>query len=195
MVAMNEQFHHNGAHGINSGTTALRRRLRRNGESGVNFIDQRSRIADQKRRSSNDLFIDHYSLVIERSAGANGIIYCGYPDNNRVPTDIGTGLNDPESELYYVRNRTFTLLPSDQRHGWEENSQAAMLGYYRDLRTRLGSGGPVKSSDIYGLGRGLNDLGVQGGELSDYACMICDELKDAKCLLEKEVAAVKSAAG
>ena len=88
-----------------------------------------------------------------------------------------------------------TLLPSDQRHGWDEKGQAAMLGYYRDLRTRLGSGGPVKSSDIYGLGRGLNDLGVQGGELSDYACMICDELKDAKCLLEKEVAAVKSAAG
>ena len=47
--------------------------------------------------------IGHCSSVIERSAGANGIIYCGYPDNNRVPTDIGTGLNDPETELYYIR--------------------------------------------------------------------------------------------
>ncbi len=78
------------------------------GKSGVNTTDQRSMITDQKRRTSNDLFIDHYSLVIERSACANEIIFCGYPDNNRVVTDIGTGLNDPESELYYVRNRTYS---------------------------------------------------------------------------------------
>ena len=108
MVALNEQFHHNG-------TTALRRRLQgtgyglqRDGETGVNFIDQRSRITDQKRRTSNDLFIDHYSLVIERSAGADEIICCGYPDNNRVLTGIGTGLNDPETELCYSRNRTYS---------------------------------------------------------------------------------------
>ncbi len=47
---------------------------------------------------------------VQSSYGANEIIYCGYPDNNRVSTDIGTGLNDPESELYYVRNRTYSPL-------------------------------------------------------------------------------------
>ena len=31
------------------------------------FTDQRSRITDQKCGISNDLFIDHYSLIIERS--------------------------------------------------------------------------------------------------------------------------------
>ncbi len=118
MVALNEKFHHNGTHGINSGTTALWRRLQvtgcglqRNGESGVNFIDQRSRTTGQKRRTSNDLFIDHYSLVIERSVGADEIICCGYPDNIRVSTDIGTGLNDPETELYYARNRRHNSIP------------------------------------------------------------------------------------
>ncbi len=47
---------------------------------------------------------------VQSNYGANEIIYCGYPDNNRVSTDIGTGLNDPESELYYVRNRTYSPL-------------------------------------------------------------------------------------
>lgn len=85
-----------------------------------------------------------------------------------------------------------TLLPSDRHHGWDEKGQAAMLRYYRDLRTRLGSGGPVKSADIYSLARGLDDLGIQGGELAGYAYIISDRLKDAKCLLEKGGAAVKS---
>ena len=44
---------------------------------------------------------------VQSSYGANEIIYCGYPENKRVSTDIGTGLNDPENELYYVRNRTY----------------------------------------------------------------------------------------
>ncbi len=48
-------------------------------ESGVNFLDQRSRITNQKRRTSNDLIIAHYSLAIERSAGAHG--------NTRIVTD------------------------------------------------------------------------------------------------------------
>ena len=43
--------------------------------------------------------------------GANDIIYCGYPNSNRVSTDIGTGLSDPECELYYVRNRTYGSIP------------------------------------------------------------------------------------
>ena len=45
---------------------------------------------------------------VQSSYGANDIIYCGYPDNKRVSTDIGTGLNDPETELYHVRNRTYS---------------------------------------------------------------------------------------
>ena len=40
--------------------------------SVVNFNNQRSRITDQKFRVSGDLFIDHYSLIIERSADAHG---------------------------------------------------------------------------------------------------------------------------
>ncbi len=73
----------------------------------MNTTDQGTLITDQKY-GFPVLFIDHYSLVIERSACANEIIYCEYPDNNRVSTDIGTGLNDPESELYYVRNRSYS---------------------------------------------------------------------------------------
>ena len=44
------------------------------------FTDQRSRITDQKCGISNDLFIDHCSLVIERSAGTDyawNIVYHG----------------------------------------------------------------------------------------------------------------------
>ena len=111
MVALSEQFHHPGAR---PGLQGAGYGLQRSGESGESeksvdsYNHQGSMITDQKRRTSNDLFIDHYSLVIERSACANEIIFCGYPDNNRVSTDIGTGLNDPECELYYVRNRTYS---------------------------------------------------------------------------------------
>ena len=108
MVALNEQFHHNG--------TPLRLQvtgygLQRGGESADLCILHGSLITDQKRRSSDDLFIDHYSLVIKRSAGANKIMFCGYPDNNRVSTDIGTGLNAPDAEPRYIRNRTYGSVP------------------------------------------------------------------------------------
>ena len=33
---------------------------------------------DQRFGNSEDLFLDHYSLTIERSAGANDMIFCGY---------------------------------------------------------------------------------------------------------------------
>ena len=117
MVALNDNFTEERDAGVRKQQSeksvdrsipASRRSPRSSGSSVSKIIDQRSRITDQKRRTSNDLFIDHYSLVIERSACANEIIYGGYPDNNRVSTDIGTGLNDPESELYYVRNRTYS---------------------------------------------------------------------------------------
>ncbi len=147
MVALGEQFHHNG-------TTALPRRLQvtgyglqgtgagrvfRSWELGVRRLWKRCaakcempdagyslqrdgetadvcnlhglRTMDRKFGSPDGLFIDHCSLSFERSAGANEIIYCGFPDNKRVSTDIGTGLNDPEAELYYVRNRTYSSVP------------------------------------------------------------------------------------
>ena len=44
---------------------------------------------------------------VQSTYGANEIIYCGYPDYGIVIMVIGTGLYDPESELYYVRNRTY----------------------------------------------------------------------------------------
>ncbi len=39
--------------------------VQRNGESGVNITDQGTLITDQKRRTSNDLFIDHYSFIMD----------------------------------------------------------------------------------------------------------------------------------
>jgi RHS repeat-associated protein len=44
---------------------------------------------------------------VQSSYGANEIIYCGYPDCGIATAVIGTGLYDPETELYYVRNRTY----------------------------------------------------------------------------------------
>ncbi len=77
MVALNEQFHHPGAR---PRLPVTGYGLQRGEESGVNTTDQGTLITDQKRRTSNDLFIDHYSLVIERRACANETIFCGYPD-------------------------------------------------------------------------------------------------------------------
>ena len=45
---------------------------------------------------------------VQSGYGANEIIYCGYPDHSTVMMVIGTGLYDPETELYYVRNRTYS---------------------------------------------------------------------------------------
>ncbi len=52
------------------------------------------RTTDQKFGSSDGVFIDPCSLIFERSAGANEIIYCGYR-------------YDPEGPGYYVRNRNY----------------------------------------------------------------------------------------
>ncbi len=75
------------------------------------------------------------------------------------------------------------LLPSDRQHGWDEKSQTVMLKYYEDLRSRLTSGGPLKPPDIYGLARGLNDLGIWGGMLENSAYRIASELRAQKSLL------------
>ncbi len=45
--------------------------------------------------------------AVQSNYGANEIIYCGYPDYGIVIMVIGTGLYDPETDLYYVRNRTY----------------------------------------------------------------------------------------
>jgi len=45
---------------------------------------------------------------VQSSYGANEIIYCGYPDHGIVIMVIGAGLYDPETRLYYVRNRTYS---------------------------------------------------------------------------------------
>ena len=68
--------------------------LQRDGESVEVFSDHGPRTTDQKFGNSDDLFIDQCSLIFERSAGANDIIFCGYR-------------YDPETSFYYVRNRSY----------------------------------------------------------------------------------------
>ena len=172
MVALDEQFQHGGtktqSRSRNSSEAArseksLARRIigvaspRRRRDTSISspnscvkFDHRRSRITDQQFRISDDLFIDHCSLIIERSFvslcrcgenrfrffdhcslifeqgadaygntliftapdtagnwwgdaavqssyGANEIVYCGYRF-------------DPETQLYYVRNRTYNPL-------------------------------------------------------------------------------------
>ena len=65
MVARNEQFHHDGTPPRLQGTGYG---LQRVGISVEFYNLQRSMITDQKFGISDDLFIDHCSLVIERSA-------------------------------------------------------------------------------------------------------------------------------
>ena len=95
----------------------------RSAKSADSYNHQRSRITDHKFGITRDLFNDQCSLLFERSAdaygntlmftgpgadgiwftnddvqsnyGANEIIFCGYRF-------------DPETELYYVRNRTYS---------------------------------------------------------------------------------------
>ncbi len=81
---------------------------------------------------------------VQSNYGANEIIYCGYPDNNRVSTDIGTGLNDPETELYYARNRTYNLIPGMVLRQEPKSRQAT------GVATR------VLQRDPIGLSDGLN---------------------------------------
>ena len=172
MVALNEQFHHNGA--------PLRLRVtgygvQRGGQSADLCILHRSRITDQKRRTSNDLFIDHYSLVIERRAGANETIYCGYPDNNRVSTDIGTGLNNPDTELCYVRNRTYNSIPGTALRQEPKSRQATGVATRVLQRDPVGYAGGVNVYEYVG-GRAVAAVDPEG-------LGTCDDLmgKIAEC--------------
>ena len=88
MVAVNGQFHHNGTppglQGPGYGVGI-----------SVDFrILHGSMITDHTRGTPDDLLMDHYSLVVERRAGANEIIYPGYRF-------------DPEAAGYCVRNRYY----------------------------------------------------------------------------------------
>ena len=127
----------------------------------MNFIDQRSLITDQKRRTSNDLFINHYSLVIERSAGANEIIVCGYPDNNRVSTDIGTGLNNPDTELCYVRNRSYNSIPGTVLRQEPKSRKATGVATRVLQRDPIGYSGGVNLYEYVG-GRAVVAIDPEG---------------------------------
>ena len=94
MVALGEQFHHNGTQPRLQGTGY---RLQRGGETVDVCNLHGPQTTDQNFGSSDGLFIDPCSLIFERSAGANEIIFCGYR-------------YDPEAELYYVRNRSYNAV-------------------------------------------------------------------------------------
>ncbi len=192
MVALSEQFHHPGAR---PGLQVTCYGLQRCGESGESkksvdsYNHQGSMITDQKRRTSNDLFIDHYSLVFERSAGANEIILCGYPDNNRVSTDIGTGLNDPDTGLWYIRNRTYNSIPGTVLRQEPKSRQATGVATRVLQRDPIGYAGGINLYE-YADGRAVVAVDPEGtlwgpvaylcGHLAEQAARaIADALKAA----------------
>ena len=109
----------------------------------VNLTDQRPRITDQKRGTSDDLLIDHCSLEIERS------------------TCQGMTL-DPVTGLYYTRNRNYDpSLGSVLRQEPKSRLSAGVahreinqdpLQYINGANTyRFVMGNPVNATDPLGL--------------------------------------------
>ncbi len=87
---------------------------------------------------------------VQSSYGANDIIYCGYPDNKRVSTDIGTGLNDPETELYYVRNRSYNSIPGKVLRQEPKSRQATGVATRVLQRDPIGYAGDVNLYEYVG---------------------------------------------
>ena len=102
--------------------------------SAVNLTDQRPRITDQKCGSSDDLFITHYSWVIERCASQG------------MTLDSVTG-------SYYARNRNYS--PSLGR--WTNQDPA---GYINGANTYQFVGSdPAGNVDPWGLAGGATATG------------------------------------
>ena len=174
MVALNEQFHHPGTTPRLQGTGVgrafrswvlgvrilwkrcaancemLSGGLQRGGESADLCILHGSVTTDQKYGLSNDLFKEHCSLIIERCGGADEIIYYGYPDNNRVSTGIGTGRYDPETELYYVRNRNYGSIPGTVLRQEPKSRQATGVATRVLQRDPIGYAGGVNLYEYLG---------------------------------------------
>ncbi len=151
MVALDEKPRHK-----NTTTRSSKCRGTQSAESGKSVdvcILQRPRITDQKCGSSDDLFITHYSLVIERCASQG------------MTLDSVTG-------LYYARNRNYS--PALGR--WINQDPA---GYINGANTyQFAMGNPVNAVDPSGLlawyywaGAGAVNLLLLGPEdpLSDFA--------------------------
>ncbi len=101
MVALNEKLHYHG--------TAVRSNRCRAGKSGESEKSVDIPISDPLVTSVAIQHPPRSSAASScKSVNPPGPIYCGYPDKNPFSRDIGTGLNDPECELYYVRNRTYS---------------------------------------------------------------------------------------
>ena len=98
---------------------------------------------------------------VQSSYSANEIIYCGYPDNKRVSTDIGTGLNDPEAELYYVRNRGYNPIPGTVLRQEPKSRQATGVATRVLQRDPIGYAGGINLYDYVG-GRAVVDVDPKG---------------------------------
>ena len=119
MVAAAETISEPKLHGKRCGTSIP------SAPSAVNLTDQRPRITDQKCGSSDDLFITHYSLAIERCASQ------------------GMAL-DPVAGLYYARNRNYS--PSLGR--WINQDPAGYINGANRYQFELG--GPSGTTDPSG---------------------------------------------
>ncbi len=123
MVALNEKFHHNGTIPITL------RELRASGQAVRSNRCRAGKSAQSEKSVDRPLitppqhppFSSAASLC--KSVNPSGPMYCGYPDNKRLPREIGTGLNDPETQLYYVRKRCYspafgTVLRQEPKSRW-----------------------------------------------------------------------------
>ncbi len=147
--------------------------------SVVNFNNQRPRITDQKCGSSDDLFIDHYSLIIERSADAHGSTRIVTDATGKVVEDMNCdalgnalGFNASTALTTYL----YSSMPFDAASGnYYDHARyfdtgtgsftQADYGYtgslanpMTDLPYMYGGGDPVNMLDLNGHGFDLPDV-------------------------------------